>query len=63
MTIVITRLKLHAQASDVVVDEVWAYAVRSNAGKLTFVAMYTDPEQAIREHTSSLLQSAPNWPV
>ncbi|MFN2612215.1 MAG: nuclear transport factor 2 family protein [Solirubrobacterales bacterium] len=62
VTIVVTRLKLHAQASDVQVDEVWAYAVTVADGKISYVEMYTNPEQAIREHTSSLLESAPNWP-
>ena len=61
--IVVTRLKLHAQASDVVVDELWAYAVRIEDGLFTFVAMYTDPEQALREHTSSALDGAPDWPT
>jgi ketosteroid isomerase-like protein len=51
--IVVTRLKLHAQASDVVVDEVWAYAVRIDGGLFTFVEMYTDPELALSEHGAS----------
>jgi ketosteroid isomerase-like protein len=48
--VVITRLKLHAQASDMIVDEYWAYAVRMQNGRFGWVQMYTDPEQALREH-------------
>jgi ketosteroid isomerase-like protein len=48
--VVISRLKLHAQASDMVVDEHWAYAVRLIDGRIGWVQMYTDPEQALREH-------------
>jgi hypothetical protein len=25
--------------------------------------MYTDPEEAVREHSGSVLDSAPNWPT
>ena len=49
-TVVLSRLKLHAQASGMVVDEHWAYAVRLNDGRIAWVQMYTDPEQALREH-------------
>lgn len=49
-TVVITRLKLHAQASDMIVDEHWAYALRLREGRFTWIQMYTDPEQALREH-------------
>lgn len=48
--VVISRLRLHAQASDMVVDEHWAYAVRLRDGLIGWVQMYTDPEQALREH-------------
>ena len=48
--VVISRLKLHAQASDMVVDEHWAYAVRLVDGRIGWVQMYTDPVQALREH-------------
>jgi ketosteroid isomerase-like protein len=48
--VVLSRLKLHAQASDMVVDEHWAYAVRLVDGRIAWVQMYTDPEQALREH-------------
>ena len=48
--VVISRLKLHAQASDMVVDEHWAYAVRLVDGRIAWVQMYTDPVQALREH-------------
>jgi ketosteroid isomerase-like protein len=49
-TVVVSRLKLHAQASDMVVDEHWAYALRVKNGLVSWVQMYTDPEQALREH-------------
>jgi ketosteroid isomerase-like protein len=49
-TVVISRLKLHAQASDMVVDEYWAYAVRVRDSRIAWVQMYTDPEQALRDH-------------
>lgn len=48
--VVISRIRLHAQASDMVVDEHWAYAVRLRNGRIGWVQMYTDPEQALREH-------------
>ena len=49
-TVVISRLKLHARASDMVVDEHWAYALRLQDGHFTWVQMYTDPTQALRDH-------------
>jgi ketosteroid isomerase-like protein len=48
--VVVSRLKLHGQASDMVVDEYWAYAVRLIDGRIGWVQMYTDPEQALRAH-------------
>jgi ketosteroid isomerase-like protein len=63
LSIVITKLKLHAQASDVVVDELWAYAMRIEDGAFTFVEMYTDPEEALREHMASTIEGAPDWPA
>jgi ketosteroid isomerase-like protein len=63
MTIVVTHIKLHAQASGLDVDEVWAYAVGIRGDKFHYIEMYTDPEQAVREHSGSVLDSAPNWPT
>jgi ketosteroid isomerase-like protein len=63
VTIIITRIKLHAQSSDLDVDEIWAYAVTELDGKFNWVQMYTDPEQAVREHTSTVLDGAPKWPA
>jgi ketosteroid isomerase-like protein len=63
VNIVVTKLKLHAQTSDVVVDELWAYAIRIEDGAFTFVQMYTDPEEALREHTASAIEGAPDWPT
>jgi ketosteroid isomerase-like protein len=62
VTIVVTHIKLHAQASGLDVDEVWAYVVGLNGDKFHYVEMYTDPEQAVREHSGTVLDSAPNWP-
>jgi ketosteroid isomerase-like protein len=62
MTIVVTHIKLHAQASGLDVDEVWAYVVAIRDEKIHHVEMYTDPEEAVREHSGSVLDSAPNWP-
>ena len=63
VTIVVTHIKLHAQASGLDVDEIWAYAVGINDdGRFHYVEMYTDPEQAVREHSGTVLDSAPNWP-
>jgi ketosteroid isomerase-like protein len=62
MTIVVTHVKLHAQASGLDVDEVWAYVVGIRDGKFHYIEMYTDPEEAVREHSGSVLDSAPNWP-
>jgi ketosteroid isomerase-like protein len=63
VTIVVTRITLHAQASGLDVDELWAYALGINEdGKFHYIEMYTDPEQAVREHSGTVLDSAPNWP-
>jgi ketosteroid isomerase-like protein len=60
-TIVITNLRLHAQASGLNVDEVWGYAIEVRDAKLFRVAMYTDTEQAIRAHGAESLPRRP-WP-
>ena len=62
-TVVITNLRLHAQASGLNVDEVWAYAVEIRDGRMFRIAMYTDPEEAIRKHASDSLQDARDWPL
>jgi ketosteroid isomerase-like protein len=63
VTIVVTHVKLHAQASGLDVDEVWAYALGIRDDRFHYVAMYTDPEEAVRAHSGTMLDSAPNWPA
>jgi ketosteroid isomerase-like protein len=60
-TIIITNLRLHAQASGLNVDEVWAYAIEVRDEKLFRVAMYTDVEQAIAAHGAESYPRRP-WP-
>ena len=61
-TVIITNLRLHAQASGLTVDEVWAYGVEVRDRKLFRVTMHTDVEQAIRAHGA---ESRPRrkWPL
>jgi len=61
-TIIVTNLRLHAQASGLNVDEVWGYAVEVRDGKMFRVAMYTDAETAIRAHGADSLPRRP-WPL
>jgi ketosteroid isomerase-like protein len=60
--IVISRVRLEARASGMVLNEVWAYFVEFRGNKIWRVSMYTDPAEALREHSSALLANAPNWP-
>lgn len=61
-TVVITRLRLHAQASDLLLDEVWAYAIEVRDEKMHRVTMYTDPENALQEHSATAIDGATDWP-
>jgi ketosteroid isomerase-like protein len=60
--VTVTHVRAKAKFSGVEIDELWAYVSHARDGKLDRVSMYTDPEQALRTHTSELLESAPGWP-
>jgi ketosteroid isomerase-like protein len=60
--VVVTHINLHAQASDLEIDEIWAYAIELRDDKFFRVAMYTDPDEAIREHLDTVLDAAQDWP-
>lgn len=60
--VVITKIRMHARASDLVIEEVWAYVIELRDDKFFRVQMYTDPDEAVREHTDALLEGARDWP-
>jgi ketosteroid isomerase-like protein len=60
--VVITRIHLLAKMSGLEIDELWAYYVEFEDDKIRRVWMYTDPEQALKEHSSAVLSNAPDWP-
>jgi ketosteroid isomerase-like protein len=60
--VIVTNIELHGRASDLVIDEVWAYVVELRDDKFFRVAMYTNPDDAIREHTDTVIESAKDWP-
>jgi ketosteroid isomerase-like protein len=61
-SVVVTHVKLHGRTSGLDMDEVWAYVLDIRDGKFVHVAMYTDPAEAVKAHTSDVLASAPAWP-
>jgi ketosteroid isomerase-like protein len=60
--VIITNIKLHARASDLDIDEEWAYVVELRDDKFFRVFMYTDPDEAVRQHAGAVLESARDWP-
>jgi hypothetical protein len=60
--VVVSHVRAKAKFSGLEIDELWAYVLEVRDGKLYRVAMYTDPEEALRTHTSELLANAPAWP-
>lgn len=60
--VVVTHVNLLAKMSGLEIDELWAYYVEFEGGKIAGVWMYTDPEQALREHSAAVLSTAPDWP-
>ena len=60
--VVITHVNLRAKMSGLEIDELWAYYVQVRDGKFYRVRMYTDPEEALKEHSAAVLATAPDWP-
>ena len=60
--VVITEVHLVAKMSGLEINELWAYYVQFEDDKIRRVWMYTDPEQALKEHSGAVLSNAPDWP-
>jgi ketosteroid isomerase-like protein len=60
--VVVTHVNMRARLSGLEIDEVWAYYLQFRDEKIWRVQMYTDPAQALSEHSSAMLANAPSWP-
>jgi hypothetical protein len=60
--VIVTHVSLRARMSGLEIDELWAYYVEIRDGRFWRVWMYTDPEQALKEHSAAVLSTAPDWP-
>jgi ketosteroid isomerase-like protein len=60
--VVVNHVNMRARQSGLEIDEVWAYYLSFKDRKIWRVQMYTDPGEALSEHSSAMLANAPSWP-